>query len=59
MFDCEGEKEWFPKKEVTFNEEKEELDALNRGECLYLNVVGNAHPPVSLFKMNESGELNI
>lgn len=25
--DCEGDKEWFPKSQVTFNKEKEELEA--------------------------------
>lgn len=29
LFDCEGEHEWFPKSEVTFDEQKEELDAPN------------------------------
>lgn len=29
LFDCEGQHEWFPKKEISFDEEKEELDAPN------------------------------
>lgn len=27
LLDCEGDQAWFPKSQVTFNKEKEELEA--------------------------------
>lgn len=29
LFECEGSLEWFPKKEISFDKEKKELDAPN------------------------------
>jgi hypothetical protein len=37
---------------------KEDLEAMNRGEPLYLRVCGEGHPPVSLFTMNPDGTGN-
>ncbi len=34
---------------------KEDLESLNRGEPMYLKVIGNNHPPVSLFTIDEKG----
>lgn len=37
---------------------KEDLDALNRGEPLYLKTLGTTFAPVSLFTFDEHGEPN-
>lgn len=37
---------------------KDDLDVLNAGGILYLQVVGNGFPPVALFTVNDNGEIN-
>lgn len=38
---------------------REDLDALNRGEPLYLKVLGDGFPPVAMFTFNEKGDTNV
>lgn len=38
---------------------KEDLEALNRGEPIYLKVIGNGFPPVAMFTVDQEGELNV
>ncbi len=37
---------------------KEDLEALIAGRPLFLKVIGQAHPPVALFTVDEKGEGN-
>ena len=37
---------------------KEDLEALNRGEPIYLKVIGNGFPPVAMFTVDEENEIN-
>lgn len=36
----------------------EDLQALNRGEPIYIKTISNGLPPMALFTMNEKGECN-
>lgn len=38
---------------------KEDVDAINRGEPIYLQLVGFERPPVVLYTKDENGECNI
>ena len=38
---------------------REDLDALNRGEPLYLRTLGEGFPPTAMFTFNEAGEANV
>lgn len=38
---------------------KEDLEALNAGRPVFLNILGQGMPPVSLFTLNEKGEANV
>lgn len=37
---------------------KEDLEALQQGRPLFLKVLGQGHPPVALFTVDENGEGN-
>lgn len=37
---------------------KEDLEALNRGEPIYVKTVANGLPPMALFTIDEKGEVN-
>lgn len=37
---------------------KEDLEALNAGRPLFLKVIGQGHPPVALFTVDDQGEGN-
>lgn len=36
----------------------EDLQALNRGEPVYLKIVSNGLPPVAMFTLDQNGEVN-
>jgi hypothetical protein len=37
---------------------KEDLEALNRGEPIYVKTVANGLPPMALFTLDQNGEVN-
>lgn len=37
---------------------KEDLDALNRGEPIYLKTIGEGYPPTAMFTLDEKGGIN-
>jgi hypothetical protein len=38
---------------------KEDLESLQKGNPLFLKILGVAHPPVAMFTVNENGEANV
>lgn len=43
---------------VAYKPSKEDLDALNRGDLLYINVTGRELPSMNVFTMDEDGYSN-
>lgn len=37
---------------------KEDLEALNRGEPIYIKIIGKGLPPISVFTLDENGNGN-
>lgn len=37
---------------------KEDIEAINSGRGVWLDIIGHGMPPVSLFTANEKGEIN-
>jgi hypothetical protein len=48
----------FPFFLTAWKPNKEDLEALNRGEPIYVKTVANGLPPMALFTLDESGEVN-
>lgn len=38
---------------------EKDIEAINAGRPIYLNIVGHGMPPVSVFTTNEAGEANL
>lgn len=48
----------FPFFMAVYKPSKEDTEAIKAGLPIYLKVLGNAFPPVSLFTVDEKGEPN-
>lgn len=48
----------FPFFLTAWKPNKEDLEALNRGEPIYVKTVSNGLPPMALFTLDENGEVN-
>ena len=49
----------FPFFLTAWRPNKEDLEALNRGEPIYVKTVANGLPPMALFTLDENGEANV
>ena len=50
--------EGFPYYVTAWKPSYEDLQALNRGEPIYVKVIGNGLPPMAIFTMDENGNCN-
>lgn len=48
----------FPFFLTAWKPNKEDLEALNRGEPIYVKTISNGLPPMGLFTLDENGEVN-
>ena len=48
----------FPFFLTAWKPNKEDLEALNRGEPIYVKTVANGLPPMALFTIDQNGEVN-
>jgi hypothetical protein len=48
----------YPYYMTAWQPNKEDLDALNRGEPVYVKVIGKGLPPMALFTLDEKGNGN-
>lgn len=49
----------FPFFLTAWKPNKEDLEALNRGEPIYVKTIANGLPPMALFTLDENGEANV
>jgi len=49
----------FPFFLTAWKPNKEDLNALNRGEPIYVKTVSNGLPPMALFTIDQNGEANV
>lgn len=48
----------FPYYMTAWQPNKEDIDAINRGEPIYVKTLSSGLPPMALFTLNENGEGN-